>query len=159
MVCILLVYAVWSYVFVLTCCCLALHLSILFVVNAPVTLSFMLMNGLCRLLGAEKAFFFNMSRVVNHYEIYRLLTSGIVFNSPPVFLTGLIVAHVFRDIERQMGSFKFVSFMTLSFVLTTASQMALSVAVPLFSGNQLRYLPACGAYFYILTCLPLYWRK
>lgn len=119
----------------------------------------MILNGLFRVLFSEQSVAFSMHRIINNYEFYRLLTGSLVFHTPPVFLTGMIAIHVFRDIERQLGAFKFASFMTLAMVFTTAAQMALSVAVPVLSGNSLRYLPVSGAYFYILACLPLYFRK
>lgn len=134
-------------------------LSFFFVAHAPVTLSFIVLNGLFRIFFNEKIWALSMHRVVNNYEFYRLFTSGFVFSSPPVFMTGIIVAHIFRDIERQLGIFKFSSFISLSFVFTTASQMALSMAVSVLSGNSLRYLPVSGSYYYILACLPLYYRK
>lgn len=90
----------------------------------------------------------------NHFEIQRLVTSQFIFASAPQAFWGLLLLYQFRAFERMLGSRKFGAFIACAFIVNVVAQVGLSL---LYSGSAFRYLPAPGAYFILLSCLPLYY--
>lgn len=89
-------------------------------------------------------------------EISRLLFSQLTFPTTAQFLMGMILIFNVRHLERQLGAKKFSAFVCLSYGVSVALQIA---AVTMGSMMDAPIIPATGPYFFIFSCLPLYYCK
>lgn len=89
-------------------------------------------------------------------EIWRIVTSQYCFSSTVEAVSGLILIYNLRVFERMLGSKKFAAFLTLSWCVTVASEMAMSI---LCSVASYRYIAAPGPFFFIYALLPMFHRK
>lgn len=87
---------------------------------------------------AANIFGLDIGRLCFHGELWRLLTSQIVFNQNAQALVGLILLYTCRQFERQMGSRKFAGFLFLSLCFSVLSLLAVVVqycCIPMFLFN------------------------
>ncbi|EWM28854.1 Derlin [Nannochloropsis gaditana] len=99
-------------------------------VNAPVTKGYCLLVVGASLLSSythsSHTLRLDTTRILRKGELWRLFTSQIAFQEHPQTVLGVFLLYTFRHFERQMGSRKFGSFLVLSTLLATSTEMAIA---------------------------------
>lgn len=95
----------------------------------------------------------DVTRVVGAGQLYRLTTSHAVVATPAELLFMLYILYQFRTFERQMGSSKFVAFVTMTCAIATTLQISL-----LLSLSTLRRTSS-GPYALIFALFVYYYAK
>lgn len=90
------------------------------------------------------------------FQLWRIITSQLVFRESAQLIVGLILLYSFRQFERQMGSRKFASFVIFSFVVSLLITIACIVVA---SSVGMFILPTSGPFFIIYALLAFYYCK
>lgn len=89
-------------------------------------------------------------------QLWRLLSSQIVFESTAEAIVGLMLIYTFRQFERQMGTRKFGFFVFLSLIISLFNLMTFQI---LLLSVDIHFVPASGPYFLIYAMLAIFYCK
>ncbi|XP_039251953.2 ubiquitin-associated domain-containing protein 2-like [Styela clava] len=104
------------------------------------------------LLHEYKNFFvYDISKILNKFELWRLLTGKFIFLTPHEFFFGSILLYGFSDFERRFGSYKFMSFILCNWLLTSLLEVAFTTYF-----KEIKILPS-GMYWLIYALLVFYY--
>lgn len=90
-----------------------------------------------------------LSVLTQRFQLWRLFTNNLFFNTPGETLFGLILIYSFRLFERQMGTSKFGAFAMLCYTISTLLQLGV---LTLFPARSI----VSGPYAFIFACLVLF---
>ena len=121
--------------------------------NAPIT---QVLSGFSLLLGwfhgSSKTSSLDLFKLAEG-ELWRLISSQLVFENTAETVVGVILLYQFRQFERQMGTRKFGFFVFLSYMISLFN--LITVQILLLSVDAV-YIPASGPYFLIFSMLSIY---
>lgn len=90
-------------------------------------------------------------------QVWRLLTSHLVFNNMGQAFFGLIALYNLRQFERQLGAKKFAAFLVISYIISLFSQILVLFLVNTVGGQH--FVFDNGPYFLIFALLSLFYCK
>ncbi|KAJ7567178.1 hypothetical protein O6H91_02G135000 [Diphasiastrum complanatum] len=112
--------------------------------NAPITKGVVLLCGVASVLvgttrGGIRACALSYYAILRKLQLWRLVTSTLVFSSTPELIFGIYLVYFFRVFERQVGSNKYAVFVLFSTALTTILELVVLTALrdPTSSGLTL----------------------
>jgi len=124
--------------------------------NAPFSLVVLSLVGLIGMFKSSSGYGVVRGIDINtiyNGDIWRFLTANLYFSSAPQFVVGIFLIYTFRNFERQMGTKKFAAFMTIAFVATSISNVAI---LSTFASMRLGLSISPGPYFFIYSLIPFY---
>ena len=89
-------------------------------------------------------------------QMWRLLSSQIIFESTAEAVVGLMLLYTFRQFERQMGTRKFGFFVFLSLLISLFNLVTFQI---LLQSLDIHFVPASGPYFLIYAMLAIFYCK
>src|ERR1700740_885090 len=91
-----------------------------------------------------------------HGEVWRLITSQLIYRNKAQAIVGLILLYSTRQFERQMGVKKFGAFMIFSLLISSLTMMAF-IVICLTIG--IHFVPSSGPFFLIYALMAFYYCK
>jgi len=92
---------------------------------------------------------------VIHGEIWRLITTHLVFRNPAQLIVGLMVLYSLRGFERQMGSKKFGAYLIYCLLASTVLSILFILILDVLMG--LSFVPSSGPFFLIYSLMIFYY--
>ena len=89
-------------------------------------------------------------------QMWRLLSSQIIFESTAEAVVGLMLLYTFRQFERQMGTRKFGFFVFLSLLISLFNLVTFQI---LLQSLDIHFVPASVPYFLIYAMLAIFYCK
>ncbi|KAI8922279.1 hypothetical protein DFJ77DRAFT_506059 [Powellomyces hirtus] len=131
--------------------------------NAPVTKALVFSLGLNTLLASfldvrHKWHLQLWPQLLQHHQIYRLVTTNLFFSTTSELLFGTCLLYHFRILERQWSSSKYASFVFLTSAMSTALNVASLLLTRGLGFKSLRGVPA-GPYGLVFAALYAYGRS
>jgi membrane associated rhomboid family serine protease len=87
-------------------------------------------------------------------QLWRLLSSQMIFESTAESIVGLMLLYTFRQFERQMGTRKFGFFVFLSLLVSLFNLITFQI---LLLSVDIHFVPASGPYFLVYAMLAIFY--
>lgn len=132
------------------CCCYRVE-------NVPVTKLITFIFLLFTLFGSDHSTSFSLDILRCYYEIWRVLTSFLVYENLAQSLVTLVLLFNLSTFEMQMGSRKYATFLVFVWIVSLLLEVAAGVLAELVMA--VRFVPAPGPYLLVFAPLALYYSK
>eukprot|EP01039_Chlorochromonas_danica_P001514 gene1515-1649_t len=124
--------------------------------NVPVTKILTFTFLLFTLFSSDHSASFSLDILRCYYEIWRVLTSFLVYDNLAQSLVTLILLFNLSTFEMQMGSRKYATFLVFVWIVSLLLEVAVGVLAELVMA--VRFVPASGPYLLVFAPLALYYK-